>query len=76
VPTNHAKDQEEGSVGEEHCEPIMGAKATIKSKILSHFIKWKIFLTPMETILIIRRKLKYFEGLVKLAKRKKDVEVN
>jgi hypothetical protein len=50
VPTNHAKVQEEGSVSEEHKEPIMGAKATLKSKILSHFIKRKIFPTPMETM--------------------------
>jgi len=50
VPTNHAKVQEEGNVSEEHKEPIMGAKATLKSKILSHFIKRKIFPTPMETM--------------------------
>jgi hypothetical protein len=30
----------------------------------------------METMLIIPRQLKYLEGLVKLAKRKKDVEIN
>jgi hypothetical protein len=43
VPTNHAKDQEEGSASEEHKELITGAKATVKSKIFSHFIKKKIF---------------------------------
>jgi hypothetical protein len=31
----------------------MGSKVAMKSKILSHFIKGKIALTPMETIIII-----------------------
>ncbi len=47
----------------------MGAKATMKSKILSHFIKGKISLISMETILIIPGELEYLEGLVKLARR-------
>lgn len=42
----------------------------------SHFIRGKISLTPMETILIVSRKLEYFEGLVKLAIRRKDVETS
>jgi hypothetical protein len=46
----------------------------MKLKILSHFIKGKIFLTPMEIILIILGKLEYLEGLVKLAKRRKYVK--
>jgi hypothetical protein len=49
-------------------------EAFIKSKILSHFIKGKISLTPMETILIILGELEYLEGLVKLTRRRKDVE--
>ncbi len=64
--------QEEGLV-EEHMEINIGIKAPIKSKILSHFIKGKISLTPMETILIIPRELEYLEGLANLA-RKKDIE--
>jgi len=52
----------------------MGSKVAMKFKIISHFIKGKIFLTPMETILTIPRKLEYLEGLVKLARRKKDAE--
>jgi hypothetical protein len=34
----------------------------------------KISFTPMETILIISKELEYLEGLVKLARRRKDVE--
>jgi hypothetical protein len=52
----------------------LGVDGNIRFKILSHFAKGKISLTPMETILIISRKLEYLEGLVKLAKRRKDVE--
>jgi hypothetical protein len=52
----------------------MGVEVVVKSKILSHFIKGKIYLTPMETILIIPRELEYMEGLVKLVRRKKNVE--
>ncbi len=52
----------------------MGAKATMKFKILSHFVKRSIFLTPMETIIKIPRKLEYLEGLVKLVRKKKNVE--
>jgi hypothetical protein len=51
----------------------MGAYCVVKSQILSHFIKGKISLTFMKTILIILKKLEYLEGLVKVAKRKKDV---
>jgi predicted aspartyl protease len=52
----------------------MGAEAAVKSKILFHFIKGKISLTPMETILIIPGELEYLKGLVKLTRRRKDVE--
>ncbi len=52
----------------------MISNGNIKSKILSHFIKGNFSLTPMETILIIPRKLEYLEGLVKLARRKKDIK--
>jgi hypothetical protein len=48
---------------------------TIRSKILSHFIKGKISLSPMETILMIPGELEHLKSLVKLAKRKKDLEV-
>jgi hypothetical protein len=44
----------------------------VTSKILRHFIKGKISLTPMKTILTIPRELEYLEGLVKLARRQKN----
>jgi hypothetical protein len=47
---------------------------SVRSKILSHFIKGKISLTPMETVLMIPGELEHLESLVKLARRKKDVE--
>jgi len=46
----------------------------VRSKILSHFIKGKISLSPMETILMIPRELEHLESLVKLARWKKDSE--
>lgn len=42
-------------------------KSAMRSKIFTHFIKGKISLTPIETILTIPRELEYLEGLVKLA---------
>jgi hypothetical protein len=48
---------------------------SVGSKILSHFIKGKISLSPMETILMIPRELEHLENLVRLARRKKDSEV-
>jgi predicted aspartyl protease len=54
---------------------IMGRENSIRSKILSHFIKGKISLTPMETVMIIPGKLEQLENLVKVARRKKDAEV-
>ncbi len=74
VIVRSTKDQEEGIGEEEHCESNLGTEATVKSKILSHFIKGKISLTPMETILIILGELEFLEGLVKLAGKRKDVE--
>ncbi|CAK9858399.1 unnamed protein product [Sphagnum jensenii] len=49
-------------------------ETTIKSKILSHFIKGKISLSPMETVLMIPRELEHLESLVKLVRRKKDAK--
>jgi predicted aspartyl protease len=49
-------------------------ETSVRSKIVSHFIKGKISLTPMETILMIPGELKHLESLMKLARRKKDVE--
>jgi predicted aspartyl protease len=49
-------------------------ETSVKSKILSHFIKGKISLTPMETVLMIPGELEHLENLVKLARRKKDAE--
>ncbi len=45
----------------------MGIEALVKFKILSHFIKRKVSLTPMETILIILGELEYLV-LVKTCK--------
>lgn len=42
-----------------------------RSKILTHFIKNKISLSLMETILSILGKLEYLESLMKLAQKKK-----
>jgi predicted aspartyl protease len=47
---------------------------SVRSKILSHFIKGKVSLTPMETFLMIPGELEHLESLVKLARRKKDAE--
>jgi hypothetical protein len=40
-------------------------ETTVKSKILSHFIKGKISLSPMETVLMIPGKLEHLESLMK-----------
>ncbi len=48
---------------------------SIRSKILSHFIKGKISLTPMETVMMIPGELEQLENLVKVAKRKKNAEI-
>ncbi len=47
---------------------------SVRSKILSHFIKGKIPLSPMETIIMIPGELEHLESLVKLARRKRDSE--
>jgi predicted aspartyl protease len=47
----------------------------VKSKILSHFIKGKVSLTPMETVMMILGELEQLENLVKVARRRKDSEV-
>ncbi len=52
----------------------VGRETTVKSKILSHFIKGKISFSPMETILMIPGELEHLESLMKLAHRKKDAE--
>jgi predicted aspartyl protease len=51
-----------------------GRDTSVRSKILSHFIKGNISLSPMETILMIPRELEHLESLVKLARRKRDSE--
>jgi len=52
----------------------MSRDVSLKSKILSHFIKGKISLSPMETVLMIPGELEHLESLVKLARRKRDSE--
>jgi hypothetical protein len=62
-------EQAEGvDVGERTKEAMLDPGA--RSKILLHFMKGWIFLTPMETIMKIPGKLEYLEGLVKLAREK------
>jgi hypothetical protein len=58
----------------EVAEESMGVNRNtiVRSKILSHFVKGKISLSPMETVLMIPGELEHLEGLVKLAPRKKD----
>jgi hypothetical protein len=53
----------------------MSREGSIRSKILSHFIKGKISLTPMETMMMIPGELEQLENLVKVARRKKDSEI-
>ncbi len=52
----------------------MNRENSVKSKILSHFIKGKISLTLMEIVLMIPGGLEHLESLVKVARRKKDAE--
>jgi predicted aspartyl protease len=57
---------------------IVGAEGnregSVKSKILSHFVKGKVSLTPMEIVMMIPGELEHLENLVKVARRKKDAE--
>jgi hypothetical protein len=53
--------------------PIENLKeGSTKSKISTHFIKGKISLSLMETILSIHSELEYLESLVKLTRKKRD----
>jgi len=52
----------------------MNRENSVRSKILSHFIKGKVLMTPMETVLMIPGELEHLENLVKVARKKKDVE--
>jgi hypothetical protein len=56
--------------------PTLGQGGVATSKILSHFIKGKISLSPMETILMILGELEHLESLVKLARRRRDSKAN
>jgi len=53
----------------------MNWENSVRSKILSHFIKGKVSLTPMETVLMIPGELEHLENLVKVVRKKKDAEV-
>jgi predicted aspartyl protease len=53
----------------------MNRENVVRSKILSHFIKGKVSLTPMETVMMIPSELEQLENLVKVARRRKDSEV-
>jgi predicted aspartyl protease len=52
----------------------MNRENFVRSKILSHFIKGKVSMTPMETMLMIPGELEHLENLVKVARKKKDAE--
>jgi predicted aspartyl protease len=47
---------------------------SIRSKILAHFVKGKVSLTPMEIVMMIPGELEQLENLVKVARRKRDAE--
>jgi hypothetical protein len=49
-------------------------EVVVRSTILTHIIKGKIYFMPMETMLMIPRELEYLKELVKLARRQKDEE--
>ncbi len=53
---------------------IVNRETSIRSKNFSHFIKGKISLSSVETILMILGELEQFESLVRLVKRKRDIE--
>jgi predicted aspartyl protease len=74
IVANLEEEQEEVIAEDEQRGANLGFEAVAKSKILFHFIKGKIFLSPMETILVFPGELEYLEGLVKLARRRKDAE--
>ncbi len=50
---------------------IPNRENSIRSKILSHFIKGKISLTPMETVMMIPGEFEQLENLVKVAKKRR-----
>ncbi|CAK9862880.1 unnamed protein product [Sphagnum jensenii] len=54
---------------------VTNREHSVRSKILSHFIKGKISLTPMETVMMIPGELEQLENLVKVARRKRDAEI-
>jgi hypothetical protein len=77
IVANPVEEQEEVITKDEKRGTNLGSETTMKLKILSHFIKGKISLTPMEpmeTILVIPGELEYLEGLVKLTRKQKDAE--
>jgi predicted aspartyl protease len=52
----------------------LNQEESVRSKILAHFIKRKISLTPMETVMMIPGELEHLESLVKVARKNKDAE--
>jgi hypothetical protein len=77
MQTNEAEgiaEQAEGAEARDRIREGMLDSRT-RLKILLHFMKGRIFLTPMETIIMVLGELEYLEGLVKLAKIKKDEKI-
>jgi hypothetical protein len=67
-----AKQVEGIEAGDKTKEEVSNSRA--RSKILLNFMKGRISLTPMETIMKVVGELEYLEGLVKLTRTKKDEE--
>jgi hypothetical protein len=53
-----------------HLRLVVESIKELRGASLSHFIKGKISLIPMETILIILKELEYLQSLVKLVRRR------
>jgi hypothetical protein len=71
IVTNLVEEQKEVIVEDEQRRANLGSKATVKSKFFSHFIKGKIFLTPMETILVIPGELEYIGRIGQISYKEK-----
>jgi predicted aspartyl protease len=52
----------------------MNQETLVRSKILSHFIKGRISLSPMETILMILGELEHLKNIIRLARQKRDAK--
>ncbi len=74
IARGHEEDNEGDLAQRKDVKIGLKKDASIRFKILTHFIKVKISFTPMETFLTIPRESKYLEDLVKLARRQRNEE--